>query len=117
MTCYSAPFDHPTADSIGEKFLRLPDRGAIAVLAASWRSDPNPGFSEALVGELLAGGTIGEAIQRAKRTQLSAAPIELYNLLGDPALPLAIPAAGGRLAGPVAPAAGDGGDRGSPAAR
>ena len=27
MTCYSAPFDHPTADSIGEKFLRVPGQG------------------------------------------------------------------------------------------
>ena len=42
LTCYSAPFDHPTADSIGEKFLRIPERGAIAVFAASWRNSPSP---------------------------------------------------------------------------
>ncbi len=35
MTCYSAPFDNPTEDSIGERFLREADRGAIAVFAAS----------------------------------------------------------------------------------
>ena len=33
MTCYSAPFDHPTADSIGEKFLREPRRARVAVVA------------------------------------------------------------------------------------
>ncbi|MCP5109346.1 MAG: hypothetical protein GY953_00770, partial [bacterium] len=40
MTCFSAPFDHPNADSIGEKFLRVANRGAIAVFAASWRNSP-----------------------------------------------------------------------------
>ncbi|MCI0345873.1 MAG: C25 family cysteine peptidase, partial [Chloroflexi bacterium] len=34
MTCFSAPFDHPNADSIGEKFLRVAGKGAIAVFAA-----------------------------------------------------------------------------------
>ena len=35
LTCYSAPFDHPEADSLGERLLRIPERGAIAVIAAS----------------------------------------------------------------------------------
>jgi hypothetical protein len=92
MTCYSAPFDHPTADSIGEKFLRLADRGAVGVLAASWRNSPGRKFSEFLLDELSQpGATLGEAVQRAKNEINSRVLIETYNLLGDPAVPVAIP--------------------------
>lgn len=91
MTCYSAPFDHPTADSIGEKFLRLPDRGAIAVFAASWRNSPSINFNQVVVQELAKPGTIGEAIMRAKRLEKDRLLVETYNLLGDPAVPLALP--------------------------
>jgi len=91
MTCYSAPFDHPTADSIGEKFLRMPDRGAIGVLAASWRNTPGLNFSQAVLSELSQPGTMGEAVMHAKQTQTSRLMIETYNLLGDPAARLALP--------------------------
>lgn len=91
MSCYSAPFDHPTADSIGEKFLRLADRGAIAVLAASWRNSPTTRFSHRLLRELTKPQAIGEAIRVAKIESKSEAMVALYNLLGDPALPLALP--------------------------
>ncbi len=91
MTCYSAPFDHPNADSIGEKFLRLPDRGAVAVLAASWRNSPRAAFSRALLEELTSPGTVGEAIMRAKQAYGFRELIEQYNLLGDPATPVAVP--------------------------
>ena len=91
MTCFSAPFDHPNADSIGEKLLRLPDRGAVAVVAASWRVDPSPTFSAALVRAMLAPGTVGEALLRAKRETQETGQIALYNLLGDPAVPLRFP--------------------------
>lgn len=99
MTCYSGPFDHPNADSLGEKFLRLPDAGAVAVLAASWRSAPTREFSHALVEELLSADSIGTAVLRAKhRITDPAELIEIYNLLGDPAIPLAMPRLGVRLA-------------------
>ncbi len=91
MSCYSAPFDHPTADSIGEKFLRLDDRGAIAVLAASWRNSPSVRFSRRLLDELTQRQPIGEAVRRAKIDSGSEVMIALYNLLGDPALELALP--------------------------
>ncbi len=92
MTCYSAPFDHPTADSIGEKFLRLEGRGAVAVLAASWRVPPVIKLSELLIEELTSSpGTIGEAVMRAKHRVKTHGLAELYNLLGDPAIELAIP--------------------------
>ena len=92
MTCYSAPFDHPTADSIGEKFLRLPDRGAVVVLAASWRNSPSQRFSRLIVSGMAEGESIGEAVQTAKRQEKRRDLIETYNLLGDPALLPALPA-------------------------
>ncbi len=56
MTCYSAPFDNPTEDSIGEKFLREKDNGAIAVFAASWRNAPDTQFSKQLMTDLVKPG-------------------------------------------------------------
>ena len=91
MTCFSAPFDHPNADSIGEKFLRLPERGAVAVLAASWRNSPSFQYSQKLVDELTQPGTVGEAILRAKQQIQNSNLVKSYNLLGDPAVPLALP--------------------------
>lgn len=93
MTCYSAPFDHPSADSIGEKFLRVPGKGAVAVLAASWRNAPYQSMTTDVVNELTKPGapSIGEAIQRVKRAGKHREFIEQYNLLGDPALRLAVP--------------------------
>ncbi len=92
LTCYSAPFDHPSADSIGEKFLRLADRGAIGVFAASWRNSPSPAMGRALLDELTQpGATIGEAIQRAKAAVRNPLFAQTYNLLGDPAVPTVTP--------------------------
>jgi hypothetical protein len=92
MTCYSAPFDHPSADSIGEKFLRVRGKGAVAVIAASWRNAPYRTMSEDVYRELTRGGqTLGEAIQKVKRKNLHREFLEQYNLLGDPALVLATP--------------------------
>jgi hypothetical protein len=93
MTCYSAPFDHPSADSIGEKFLRVPGKGAVAVLAASWRNAPYQSMTTDVVNELTKpdSNSIGEAIQRVKRAGRHREFIEQYNLLGDPALRLAVP--------------------------
>ena len=92
MTCYSAPFDHPNADSIGERFLRLPDRGAIAFFGASWRNSPPRQFSLTLLREFLNAPTVGEAIQRAKRQTENPDMLEMYTLLGDPAVPIPRPA-------------------------
>lgn len=99
MTCYSAPFDNPSEDSIGERFLREPDKGAVAVFAASWRNAPLPSFSEAIIRELLTpGAPVGEAILRAKRETKDRTMVEMYNLLGDPALVLSRPADEARVA-------------------
>jgi hypothetical protein len=98
MTCYSAPFDNPTEDSIGERFLREADKGAVAVFAASWRNAPSTAFSKSLVDELLVpGATIGEAIVRSKKTLEDRTLVEMYNLLGDPAIVLERPRADARI--------------------
>ncbi|RYD16219.1 MAG: hypothetical protein EOP90_05355 [Lysobacteraceae bacterium] len=99
MTCYSAPFDNPTEDSIGERFLREKDKGAIAVFAASWRNSPSPAYSKGVIEELLVpGATIGEAIVRAKKRSNDRILVEMYNLLGDPAVVLERPRDEARLA-------------------
>lgn len=99
MTCFSAPFDHPTEDSIGERFLRDPDKGAIAVFAASWMNWPDPSNSRALIGRLLTPGvTIGDAIVAVKNQAADPVFVQTYNLLGDPAVPLALPERSLRLA-------------------
>ncbi len=99
MTCYSAPFDNPTEDSIGEKFLREPNKGAIAVFAASWRNAPSATYSRSVIDELLKpGATIGEAILRAKRGSQDRTLVEMYNLLGDPAVVLERPRDKARVA-------------------
>ncbi len=93
LTCYSAPFDHPSADSIGEKLLRLPGRGAVAVFAASWRNSPSARWGQVLFEEMMKeGATVGEAIMRAKARIKNRMFVETYNLLGDPAAPVALPA-------------------------
>ncbi len=92
MTCFSAPFDNPTQDSIGEKFLREANKGAIAVFAASWMNSPNPKHSKQLVHELLKPDTtIGDAIMKVKQRDKDRILIQMYNLLGDPAVELARP--------------------------
>ena len=92
MTCFSAPFDNPTEDSIGERFLREQDKGAVAVFAASWTNSPNPEYSKILIDELLKPNMpIGEAVVAAKAKIGDRTFVELYNLLGDPALVMARP--------------------------
>lgn len=92
MTCFSAPFDNPTEDSIGEKFLREADKGAIAVFAASWRNAPDVSFSKQLMRELVTPGVpIGDAILTAKQETNNPEMIGMYNLLGDPSIALQRP--------------------------
>jgi len=91
MTCNSAPFDHPNADSLGEKILRLPGQGAIGVLAAGANNRPSKRFTQILIDQLLSEATVGEAVMRTKQQVKDTEPVWLYNLLGDPALKLAKP--------------------------
>ncbi len=94
LTCYSAPYDHPEADSLGEKMLRIADRGAIAVVAASWTNGPTGTWGKILMEELTRpGATVGEAFMRAKHRNPTPQFVDLYSLLGDPAVPVAAPVA------------------------
>lgn len=91
LTCYSAPFDHPGADSIGEKFLRLKDKGAIAFYGASWRNWPDKKMAHTTMTAMTQAATVGEAIRQSKQEINSETLIQTYNLLGDPAVPLRKP--------------------------
>ena len=100
LTCFSAPFDHPNADSIGEKLLRLADRGAVAVFGASWRNTPSPRWGTVLLEEMTApDATVGEAVMRAKQAITNRMFVETYNLLGDPAVSVALPVGAIELSG------------------
>lgn len=89
--CYTGYFDHPDDDCFGEKMLKA-QNGAIAFFGASRLSHTGMQFSltEAIIGLNI--HTLGEI---AMYTKLGLLPfkseMELYNLLGDPALDLGAP--------------------------
>lgn len=86
MSCNTGPFDHPAADSLAEKFLRLDQRGAVAIVAASARNSPSVKFTSDLMDGILGKGTLGEALMSAKNPRQHPDAIVFYNLFGDPAL-------------------------------
>jgi len=88
VSCATAPFDHPNADSLGEVMVLEKSRGAIAFLGASASLSTPRTFGESLIRALLQAETLGDAIVAAKRSTSTARVSHLYNLLGDPALPL-----------------------------
>jgi hypothetical protein len=62
------------------------------VYAASWSNSPNPAYSKDLIERLLQPGVaIGDAITASKTAIADHTFVEMYNLLGDPALVLARP--------------------------
>ncbi len=111
LTCYSAPFDHPTADSIGEKLLRLPGRGAVAVVASSWRNVPPFALAQIMIDDLGADGTprLGDAFKNAMRQVGATDSLHTYNLLGDPTMPYDAPPVPATAAAEPAPTANPGG--------
>ena len=99
MTCYSGSFDNPNSDTISERFLREPDKGAVAVFSASWRNAPSPNYSQMLIDGLMTPGErIGDAIVAAKKKEQDRVLVETYNLFGDPAIVLNRPTESIRLA-------------------
>lgn len=87
-SCATAPFDHPSADSLGEAMVLTPERGAIAFIGAGVRLFTPRAFSEELLRALDEEATLGDALSAAKGRAGRPHVSHLYNLLGDPALPL-----------------------------
>ncbi len=88
MSCATAPFDHPSADSLGEVMVLNSNRGAVVFVGASAPLFTPPRFGELLVRGLLREATVGDAFVAAKRQAARVHVSHLYNLLGDPGLPL-----------------------------
>jgi len=88
MSCATAPFDHPSADSLGEVMVLSGSRGAVAFVGASALLHTPPRFGEFLVAGLVENETLGDAFVAAKRRTNNLQVSHLYNLLGDPGLPL-----------------------------
>lgn len=86
LTCYSAPFDHPIADSIGEKLLRMGKKGAVAVVASSWRNAPPLDLGRKMIEYLGSAERprVGDAFVGAKQSTTDRVSLATYNLLGDP---------------------------------
>jgi len=90
-SCYTTTFD--MAESMGEAFLFSPDRGAIAVIGASWKATVYEGhsFNTAFIDALSGGSfaTVGEAFQTAKfKTKPPQGQVDFgtFTFLGDPCL-------------------------------
>lgn len=94
FTCLAGMFEASGVRVIGEGMLLQPDGGAVAVWAPTGLSEQAQAkiLDEALVRALFANGTrpLGAALQQAQREFItrggSAFILDIYNLLGDPAL-------------------------------
>jgi len=90
LTCYTNSFDNPMRQTIGESLILEPDRGAIAVVSATWRGTLENEFplTRSLVGLLAANPdlTLGEAFSQAKRELPIQENLHGLCILGDPAL-------------------------------
>ena len=94
----AVPFDSSEVSSLSESLLLASGRGAVALIATSGNGDSSGTWAHTLFKELTRReATIGEAMMRAKHTIISPAFVESINLLGDPAVPLALPEAGIQL--------------------
>lgn len=92
LACSTAYFDNPNMDSLAEVFLKSKN-GAIAFFGGSRLvaiSSIGFGLSEAIAGSHIY--NLGEITMHAKLLLLSdSTNMELYNLMGDPALDLGAP--------------------------
>lgn len=97
-TCDFAPFDNPAFQSLGEKLVLMPEGGAIALMTTTRAVFA---YSNLVMNAnyfrlaFQPGTTLGEGAQRAKNETYAALGDVINNrkfqLLGDPALPLAFP--------------------------
>ena len=100
LTCYSADFDSPYMNCLGEEMLRSDTGGAIAFYGASGLSMAydNFAFSNALFDVIFKEKTfiLGDIIQKTRRklkyeNHMNLENADVYNLLGDPALQIQFP--------------------------
>ncbi len=99
LTCYSADFDSPFTNCLGEEMVRSKTGGAIAFYGASTLSMAYDNFSisrtlfDVLFNEKER--TLGDIIQKTRRKLksqgMSMDNVDIYNLLGDPALRVQLP--------------------------
>jgi hypothetical protein len=93
QTCLAGQFGFPGVDGIGELLLLRPDRGAVAVWAASGLSINDQaillgdGFYRSVFesGNRVIGDTILEAQRRYAEDEGDEYLLDIYNLIGDPA--------------------------------
>ncbi len=98
LTCVAGRFDVPGYECVGEALVLQPAGGAVAFLGPSGlllngqSKALGEGFLQASLrpGERVLGDVAAEAFRNATGTGSSAGLLELYNLLGDPALKLRV---------------------------
>ena len=73
--------------------MRLERKGAIAILASSWRNVPPFALAQFLMEDLGAPGKprLGDAFLDSMRRVGQSDSLNTYNLLGDPTLPVKAP--------------------------
>ena len=97
LSCLAGRYEVPTTSSLGEVLMRRAQGGAVAVLGPSGlsRNEPATELGEAFYRAILQEGTgrLGLAFLQARRstpsTLFTGETLDVYNLLGDPALRLA----------------------------
>lgn len=96
-TCNFARFDNPNFQGFAEQLVTTPDNGAIAVFSSCRLAEPfaNVSLNQALFRFLFNESTrpnrLGDAIMLAKNSTGNWKNDQLYHLLGDPTLRLAMP--------------------------
>jgi hypothetical protein len=94
-TCTFARYDFTDKQSLAENLLLMEDRGSIASIGASREcfADPNEALNQSFLKWLLSENPprAGESLRLAKVQQGNGDNNEKYNLMGDPALRLAVP--------------------------
>lgn len=96
LNCLNGYYQFPYFDSLSEELLKPSDRGVIAAFSPSGFSLDAPAhrLHQMLLGELLSGrhSRLGDAILAAQESYAAAGAypelLEIYHLLGDPALRL-----------------------------
>jgi hypothetical protein len=92
LNCLNALFEDPSQDSLGEALLQAPNGGAVAVLASSALTPPQPQydlgtrFYNALFGS--SNLTVGQALMAAKTSDVRKSVRQSFVLLGDPSMTL-----------------------------